>query len=84
MIKIYAKDLEDGSKAVGLFNTSVGTNTASGITVQWSGSQTDEGQTPWCAICGGRKTLANLQTSLRPKWRRTESSLCALTTEANE
>jgi len=32
-IKIYAKDLEDGSKAAGLFN--LGTNSANG-TLQWS------------------------------------------------
>ena len=32
-IRIFAKDLEDGSKAVGLFN--VGTNSASG-SVQWA------------------------------------------------
>jgi alpha-galactosidase len=31
---VYAKDLEDGSKAVGLFN--IGTNGASTVTVKWS------------------------------------------------
>jgi alpha-galactosidase len=37
-IRVYAKDLEDGSKAVGLFN--VGTNSASGA-VQWSDLKLD-------------------------------------------
>jgi alpha-galactosidase len=32
--RIYAKDLEDGSKAVGLFNT--GTNGTITVTVKWS------------------------------------------------
>jgi alpha-galactosidase len=33
-VRILAKDLEDGSKAVGLFNT--GTNGVTTVTVKWS------------------------------------------------